>query len=76
MKPNFKEMSTKELKVYVLANRDDMEALDILVSRRTPDSEATIYPAMFTEKGEPIEENIQLAKEAIRQRVEGKNLLP
>ena len=41
MKPNFAQMSRSELKAYVRRNRDDLEALDILVSRRTPDSEAT-----------------------------------
>ncbi|MFB2881351.1 DUF6887 family protein [Floridanema aerugineum] len=73
MKPNFKEMSTKDLRAYLLAHRDDLEALDTLVSRRTPDSEATIYPCMFTEEGLPIEENIRIAEEAIRQRVEAEN---
>jgi len=47
MKPNFAEMSTKELKAYVLTNREDIEALEILFNRRTPDSEAIIYPSMF-----------------------------
>lgn len=73
MKPNFKEMSAKELRTYILAHRDDLEALDALVSRRTPDSEATIYPSMFTEEGLPIEENIRIAQEAIRQRIEAEN---
>lgn len=31
---------------------------------------------MFTEKGKTIEKNIQIVKEAIRQRVKGENLLP
>lgn len=70
MKPNFKKMSKKELTAYVLENREDMEALDALVDRRTPDSEATIYPAMFTEDGVPIKGNIDIGKEAIAQRVE------
>ncbi len=38
MKPNFAEMFIKELKAYVLTNREDIEALEILFSRRTPDS--------------------------------------
>jgi hypothetical protein len=73
MKPNFAQMSTKELKAYVLANREDIEALEILLSRRTPDSEAIIYPSMFTEDGKPIEENIRIAEEAIAQRVQQEN---
>ncbi|MBW4562261.1 MAG: hypothetical protein KME32_14125 [Mojavia pulchra JT2-VF2] len=65
MKPNFAQMSTKELRAYVLAHREDIEALEILFSRRTPDSEAIIYPSMFTENGQPIEENIGIIEEAI-----------
>ncbi|MBW4573392.1 MAG: hypothetical protein KME31_37215 [Tolypothrix carrinoi HA7290-LM1] len=65
MKFNFAEMSTKELRAYVLANRDDVEALEILFNRRTPDSEAIIYPSMFTEDGTPIEENKRIVEEAI-----------
>ncbi|WP_211176406.1 hypothetical protein [Brasilonema sp. UFV-L1] len=70
MKPNFAEMSTKELRAYVLAHREDIEALEILFSRRTPDSEAIIYPSMFTEDGKPIEENHRIIEEAIAQRVQ------
>ena len=55
MKPNFAEMSTKKLKTDVLAHREDLEALDILVNRRTPDSEATWYGPMVTADGTPIE---------------------
>lgn len=70
MKPNFAEMSTKELRAYVLAHREDVEALEVLFSRRTPDSEAIIYPSMFTEDGKPIEENKQIIEEAIAQRIQ------
>jgi hypothetical protein len=35
MRPNFAEMSTKELRAYVLAHREDTEALEILFSRRS-----------------------------------------
>jgi hypothetical protein len=73
MKPNFAQMSTKELRAYVLAHREDIEALEILFSRRTPDSQAIIYPSMFTEDGQPIEENMRIAEEAIAQRVQQEN---
>ncbi|WP_332990273.1 DUF6887 family protein [Microcoleus sp. A006_D1] len=33
-------MTNQELKAYALAHREDLEALDVLYSRRTPDSEA------------------------------------
>jgi hypothetical protein len=68
MKLDFSQMPTPELRAYVLRNRDDLEALDNLVSRRTPDSEATWYGPMATEDGVPIEENIRLAEEAIQER--------
>ena len=69
MKPNFAQMSRSELKAYVRRNRDDWEALDILVSRRTPDSEATWYAPMVTAEGVPIEENVRLAAKGIQERV-------
>ncbi|UUO17037.1 DUF6887 family protein [Dolichospermum heterosporum] len=74
MKPNFDQMPTDDLRAYVRRNHDDWEALDILVSRRTPDSEATWYAPMVTAEGVPIEENIQLAAKGIQERVtlEGK----
>ncbi|MEI3650354.1 DUF6887 family protein [Dolichospermum flos-aquae] len=69
MKPNFAQMSRSELKAYVRRNRDDLEALDILVSRRTPDSEATWYAPMVTAEGVPIEENVRLGEQAIQERI-------
>ena len=71
MKPNFDQMSKAELKAYVLSHRDDDEAIRALFSRRNPpDSEATWYGPMCTPEGVPIEENIRIAEEAIRQRAE------
>ncbi|NJK74816.1 MAG: hypothetical protein HC942_13050 [Microcoleus sp. SU_5_6] len=71
MKPNFEEMSRSELKAYVLSHRDDDEAIRIFFSRRNPpDSKATWYGPMTTHEGLPIEENIRIAEEAIKKRVE------
>lgn len=70
MKINFEKMSTKELAAYVLKHRNDLEAIDILVSRRSPDQEATWYKPMITSDGEPIEENIIIAEQAIHQRIQ------
>ncbi len=70
MKPHFAEMSAKELRAYVLAHREDTEALEVLFSRRTPDSEAIIYPSMFTEDGRPIEENYRIIEEASAQKIQ------
>lgn len=69
MKPNFDQMPTDDLRAYVRRNHDDWEALDILVSRRTPDSEATWYAPMVTAEGVPIEENIRLGEQAIQERI-------
>jgi hypothetical protein len=73
MRPNFETMTNKELIAYALAHREDVEPLRVLYSRRTPDSEATWYGPMVTEDGTPIEENIRIAEEAIRQRIEQAN---
>jgi hypothetical protein len=70
MKPNFETMSTAELTAYVKIHRDNLEAIDALVSRRSPDEEATWYPAPCTSEGVPIEENLRIMEEAIRQRIE------
>jgi hypothetical protein len=70
MRPNFEEMTSAELRAYALAHRDDIEPLRVLYSRRSPDSEATWYGPMCTPEGVPIEENIRIAEEAIRQRAE------
>ena len=47
-------MSRKELIAYVLEHREDIDAVENLFSRRTPDSEATWYPAPCTPEGVPI----------------------
>ena len=76
MKPNYEQMTTKELTAYVLSHRDDSEAISALVDRRTPDDQATIYPAPCTPDGIPIEENIKIMEEAIRKRIEFNNNKP
>jgi predicted deacetylase len=73
MQPNFETMTNKELIAYALAHRENMEPLRVLYSRRTPDSEATWYGSMVTKEGVPIEENIRIAEEAIKQRIEQSN---
>jgi hypothetical protein len=52
MKPNFEKMSRKELRAYVLAHRDDMEALETLFSRGTPDEQATWFHPPKTQEEE------------------------
>jgi hypothetical protein len=48
MEPNFETMTRQELKLYVLTHRDDREAFDLLMSRRSPDSEAIWYDASIS----------------------------
>lgn len=67
---NFEKMNTPDLRAYVLENRDDLEAMRILFSRRTPDSKS--YPPLYKD-GMPIEENIRIMEEAIKQRIEQQN---
>ena len=55
---NFKEMSLKELRKYVLANRQDQEAWDEFVSRPRPN--AIIVPA-----DTPLEEQERILRDAI-----------
>ena len=43
MTPNFETMTRKELKAYVLAHRDDADAIRMLFNRRSPDETATWY---------------------------------
>ena len=55
---NFKEMSLKELRKYVLANRQDQEAWDEFVSRPRPN--AITVPA-----DTPLEEQERILRDAI-----------
>ncbi len=69
MKPKFQGMSKADLKAYVLEHRDDIEAVRHLFSRRTPGLEGQQYPPL-SKDGVPIEENIRIMQDAIRQRIE------
>ncbi len=68
MKPNFEQMSVPELRAYVLAHRDDIEAIRALFHH--PTLKWKTMPPLVTQDGLPIEENIRIAEEAIRQRAE------
>ncbi|MEA5537399.1 DUF6887 family protein [Crocosphaera sp. XPORK-15E] len=53
-KPNFKEMSRKELKKYVLSHPTDDEAIrELFVNRRNPN--AQIYPYPYDMSYEEVE---------------------
>ena len=63
MRPNFETMTRQELKAYVLAHRDAREAIDLLMSRRSPDSDAVWYDASTS----PAQ-----TKEILRKKIQGK----
>ena len=44
-KPNFEEMTQKELIAYMLEHRDENEALRVLMDRAHADTDAEFYPA-------------------------------
>jgi hypothetical protein len=71
MKPNFEQMSVSDLRVYVLEHRDDIEAIRALFHH--PTLKWQTMPPLSTPDGAPIEENIRLAEEAIKQRIEQEN---
>jgi hypothetical protein len=70
MQPNFEQMSVPDLRAYVLSHRDDIEAIRALFNHPDLESRWVTMPPMFTPDGEPIEENIRLGEEALKQRIE------
>ena len=63
----FDTMTKAELRAYVLAHRDDEEAFQALLSRRTPDETAMWYPAPLNEKG------VEVMEDAFRKKFEKKS---
>ncbi|NJL42166.1 MAG: hypothetical protein HC899_40200 [Leptolyngbyaceae cyanobacterium SM1_4_3] len=49
MKPNYDAMTNQELRAYILRHRDDIDAIEAFFARRSPDSEAVIFPPAKTE---------------------------
>lgn len=49
MKPNYDAMTRAELRAYILQYRDDVEAIETFFARRSPDSEAMIFPPAKTD---------------------------
>jgi hypothetical protein len=68
MKPNFTEMSVSQLRAYVLEHREDDEAIRALFHH--PSLKWVTMPPMFSEDGQPIDENIYQAEEMLRQQLE------
>nr|WP_242040773.1 hypothetical protein [Coleofasciculus sp. FACHB-1120] len=44
MKPDFSKMTRQELRAYVLAHREDDEAIEALIKRRNPNSQKYRFP--------------------------------
>lgn len=63
MKPDFDKMPRAELRAYVLAHREDIEALRILMSRRNPKAKQYKFP--------DTEEGWQQMEEVFRRKIEG-----
>ena len=64
MKPDFKKMPRAELRAYVLAHRDDIEALRVLMSRRNPNAQRYKFP--------DTKEGWQQMEEVFRRQLEGR----
>lgn len=71
MKSNFEQMSVPELRAYVLAHRDDIEAIRALFHH--PSLKWKTMPPLATAEGMPIEENIRRGEEALRRRSDREN---
>ncbi|NDJ21535.1 hypothetical protein GS682_07765 [Nostoc sp. B(2019)] len=63
MNPNYEQMSFTELRAYVIENRQDIEALRFLMSKRDPN--APKYPMPITEA------DMQAQMEIIRRKING-----
>ncbi len=61
MKPDFSKMSRTELRAYILANREDDDAIEALIKRRDPNSPVYPYPQ--------TEEDFKQMQEILRQRL-------
>ena len=66
MKPDFEKMTSKELREYALAHREDIEPLRILFGRRSPDSEAILFHPPKTKEEE--QQQFELFKKMIEER--------
>jgi hypothetical protein len=62
MTPNYEQMSFTELRAYVIENRDDIEALRFLMSKRDPNSKG--YPAPMTDA--EMQEQMEIIRRKIR----------
>ena len=74
MRPNFEKMTNQELRDYAIANRgneDIDDVLDVLYSRRSPDSEAIWFHPPNNQEEE--QEQLELFKQIIEGKVTKKD---
>jgi hypothetical protein len=60
-KPDFSKMSRQELRAYILAHREDDEAIEALIKRRNPNSPT--YP--FPQTNEDLREMEEILKKKL-----------
>ncbi|MBN4005369.1 hypothetical protein [Nostoc sp. LPT] len=60
-KPNFSKMSRQELRAYILAHREDDEAIEALIKRRSPNNPT--YP--FPETNEDLRKMEEILKKKL-----------
>lgn len=70
MKPQFEQMTRKELRDYVRVHRDDLEALDALVNRRSPDAETIMFQPPKNKEEE--QEQFELFKRIVDEKTRNK----
>jgi hypothetical protein len=63
MRPDFEKMSKADLRAYVLENREDLEALRSLMSRRSPNAIRYNFPN--------TEEGRAQMREVLRRKING-----
>jgi hypothetical protein len=61
-KPDFSKMSRQELREYILAHREDDEAIEALIKRRSPNNRK--YP--FPQTNEDLREMEEILKKKLR----------
>ncbi|NJM76366.1 MAG: hypothetical protein HC852_11995 [Acaryochloridaceae cyanobacterium RU_4_10] len=65
MKPDFSQMSCKDLRAYVLVHRKDDDAIEALIKRRNPNSPKHRFPQAIFISAMPLpklEESVHVAQ--------------
>jgi hypothetical protein len=68
MKPDFKTMNRQELRAYVLAHREDDEAIEALIKRGNPDLPTYPFPRTdedLQEMNEILKRQLESSEETI-----------